>query len=118
MSSSDYAHTSISQPPPGVTPNFDHPQSRAFQAYIGMGVCIVFTAVLLALRIYIKLAMITHMWGWDDCESCKMITSSGTKSNRDVPDGIRTPQLFLTFSALTTGLLDVYDSVQCHPFFP
>lgn len=68
-------HTS-SLPPPGVTPNFDHPQSRTREAYIGIGVCLAVATVVVVLRIYIKLAFIAHMWGWDDCKSLEMNLSS------------------------------------------
>lgn len=63
----DYVDLPASAPPPGVVPNFDHPQSRALEAHVGMGICIGITFIVVILRIYVKLA-ITHMWGWDDCE--------------------------------------------------
>ena len=61
----------VSPPPPGVTPNYHDPQSRTIEAHIGMGVCIGIAAVLVVLRIYIKLAVKTQTWGWDDCESSR-----------------------------------------------
>ena len=81
MAPSDYANLPVGAPPPGVVPNFDHPQSRATEAYIAMGICIGLTLVVVVLRIYVKLA-VTHMWGWDDCESgemaiCLMLTVAG-----------------------------------------
>lgn len=71
MDPSYYANLPASAPPPGVIPNLDHPQSRAIEAHIGMGICIGVTLVFVVLRMYVKLA-ITHMWGWDDCESFEM----------------------------------------------
>lgn len=65
MSFPDYFNMPAGKPPPGVTPNFDHPQSRAIAAHIGMGICIGITSVLIILRVYVKLA-ITKFWGWDD----------------------------------------------------
>lgn len=67
MDPSSYANLPAGPPPPGVVPNFDHPQSRAIDVYVGMGVCIGITSILIILRVYVKLA-VTHMWGWDDCE--------------------------------------------------
>ena len=90
MDSSYYAALLVSPPPPGVTPNFDHPQSRTIEAHIGMGICIGIAAIFVVLRIYIKLAVIAHMWGWDDCESFNMVTCPHTKGSRGLPDGICT----------------------------
>lgn len=64
-----YANLPAGIPPPGVTANLDHPESRAIEAHIGMGVCIGVTLVFLLLRIYVKLA-VAHMWGWDDGRCC------------------------------------------------
>jgi hypothetical protein len=60
-------NTPARAPPPGVTSNFDNPQSRAMAAHIGMGICIGITSVLIILRVYVKLA-VTKLWGWDDCK--------------------------------------------------
>jgi hypothetical protein len=55
--------------PPGVTPNFDNPESRAYQAIIASVVCPVIALVFLLLRLYTKRYIICklHM---DDCKSC------------------------------------------------
>ena len=66
--SSRYADFPAGAPPPGVIPDFDHPQSRAFEGHIGMGMCMGITLVFVTLRFYAKLA-VNHMCGWDDCES-------------------------------------------------
>lgn len=75
MDPSYYANLPAGSPPPGVIPNFDHPQSRAFEVHTGMGICIGVTSVLVLLRVYVKLA-VTHMWGWDDCESSEAVYGS------------------------------------------
>ena len=71
MDSSYYANLPAGTPPAGVIPNFDHPHSRAFEVRTGMGICIGITSVLVLLRVYVKLA-VTHLWGWDDCESIEV----------------------------------------------
>jgi hypothetical protein len=68
----DYVELPAAAPPPGVLPNFAHPQSRALEAHVGMGICIGITLIMVMLRIYVKLA-ITHFWGWDDCEDVDSI---------------------------------------------
>ena len=116
LDSSYYASLLVSPPPPGVTPNFQHPQSRTIEAYVGMGICIGITAVLMFLRIYIKLAGMTHAWGWDDCESFKMDTCPHANGSRGLPDGICTLLLSLTISALTVVILGVHHRSQCRIF--
>lgn len=69
--SSYYANLPAGAPPPGVISNFDHAESRAIEAYIGMGICIGVTLIFVTLRVYVKLA-ITHHWGWDDCKFFNM----------------------------------------------
>ena len=87
MSPMDYANLPAGPPPPGVMPNFAHPQSRAYQAHIGMGVCIGVTSIFVVLRMYVKLA-VTHKWGWDDCESFARAAGSSVNGSRGLPDGI------------------------------
>lgn len=53
--------------PPGVIPNFDHPQSRVIDLRVGFPLCLGIALVFVILRLYVKLA-ITRMWGCDDCE--------------------------------------------------
>jgi hypothetical protein len=103
----DYFNIPARPPPPGVTSNFDHPQSRAIAAHIGMGICIGITSVLIILRVYVKLT-VTKLWGWDDCKGChtaSLFRSFGSyfwllTASRDMPDGIRK-----TFVHVTTELL-------------
>ncbi|KAL8641176.1 MAG: hypothetical protein Q9228_001992 [Teloschistes exilis] len=47
--------TPFRAPPPGVTPNFDHPNSNASRAYITAGVCIPIIVLFASLRIYSNL---------------------------------------------------------------
>lgn len=70
MDPSYYANLPAGPPPAGVVPNLDHPQSRASQAYIAMGLFIAVDLVFVILRVYVKVA-VTHNLGWDDCESCE-----------------------------------------------
>ena len=52
-------------PPPGVTPNFAHPESRGPTLVAVGGVMIALIATLLANRIYTK-AKIVRKFSWDD----------------------------------------------------
>ena len=63
-----HANLPAGSSPPGVVPNLNDPQSRAMDAYIGMGICIGVTSVFVVLRMYVKLG-VTKSWGWDDCWS-------------------------------------------------
>lgn len=67
MDWSYYANLPAGKPPPGVTPNFDHPQSQTARYYIGEGICLGFAFVFVSLRVYVKLT-ITRAWGKDDGE--------------------------------------------------
>lgn len=44
MISSDYANLP-GIPPPGVIPNFEHPQNRVTVEYVGVGICLGFALV-------------------------------------------------------------------------
>lgn len=88
-----YANLPAESPPPGVIQNLDHPQSRAFEARVAMSVCIGITTVLVVLRMYVKLA-ITHMLGWEDCETIGLAFSiSPADRNRGLPARIRKSML-------------------------
>ena len=67
MDASSYANLPLAAPPPGVVPNFNNPQSRAYQLHIGMAVCIGITSVFVLLRIYAR-AFVQRTWGWEDRE--------------------------------------------------
>lgn len=54
-----------SEPPPGVTPNFAHPQNRGPILVAVGGLMIAFMMVLLANRMYTK-ASIVRKFSWDD----------------------------------------------------
>ena len=72
MDPSYYANLPVGAPPPGVVSNFDHPSTRATEVRITMGICLGITSVFIVLRLYVKI-LITHMWGWDDCEFLEMV---------------------------------------------
>ena len=61
----DYANLPAGSPPPGVLPNFEHPDSRATEVYVAIGICMSITLIFIILRLYVKLC-VTHLWGWDD----------------------------------------------------
>lgn len=67
MNFSDYANLPADKPPPGVIPNFDHPQSRAIIEYIGVSICLGVALIFVSLRTYVRLAL-RPAWGWDDGE--------------------------------------------------
>lgn len=56
----------ILPPPPGVTPNFDHPISHAHSMLVASIVCPILAAVFVAARCSSK--AVAKTWGWDDCE--------------------------------------------------
>ena len=58
----------LSPPPPGVTSNFAHPQSRASAIYTAAGICLPIILIFAALRFYAK-ATIMKRIRWDDGES-------------------------------------------------
>lgn len=75
-------------PPLGLTSNFGHPPSQAIEAYVGMGVCVGSALLFVFMRLYVK-AIVTHQWGWDDCESLDDLILIEAYSDRDLPYGIR-----------------------------
>ena len=118
MDPSYYGNLPAGVPPPGVVPNLDDPQSRAIDAYIGMGICIGITSVLVLLRVYVKLA-ITHLWGWDDCEFFDMISHStltfvGACLMGFVSRGPRHP---ISYS-LMMAMLGPNRRARCRVFYP
>lgn len=107
MDISDYANLPAGAPPPGVMPNFDHPATRAIEAHIGMGICIGVTLVFVVLRLYVKLA-ITHMWGWDDCESFESfhrLFAENANGDRCLYIGIRKVFAHLVIAVTLTVLI-------------
>ena len=67
MSPVDYTNLPAISPPAGIVPDFEHGETRAKEAYIGMGICLGISLIFMLLRFYVKL-YITHLWGWDDGE--------------------------------------------------
>ena len=57
----------LAPPPPGVTPNFDHPTSLGYRVAIALVVCFVLATYVLLLRLYTRY-FITHITGADDCK--------------------------------------------------
>ena len=54
-------------PPPGVTPNFENPESVSGQAHLVFVMCLVFSTLFVMLRMFTRLILFkTH--GWEDCE--------------------------------------------------
>ena len=64
----EYANLPAGAPPPGIQTNFLNPPSRAYEAHIGMGICIGISSVFLGLRIYVK-STISRNWHIEDCKS-------------------------------------------------
>ncbi len=55
-------------PPPGVAPNFNNPESR-MQGLVVTAVCFtVIAGICVCLRMYTRI-FLTRSVGWDDCES-------------------------------------------------
>jgi hypothetical protein len=54
-------------PPPGVTSNFDSPESLSQQLRIGTGIVVPITTIFVFLRIYVRI-WIRKAWVLEDCE--------------------------------------------------
>lgn len=54
-------------PPPGVTPNLEHPVSHGRYLSIGSVVCVVLAGLFVIARLYVKL-FLSRAPGWDDGE--------------------------------------------------
>jgi hypothetical protein len=67
MAPSSAAIVGLAPPPPGVTPNFVHPESIAYHITITLAVCLVLCTCVLLLRLYTRY-FITRMLGVDDCK--------------------------------------------------
>ncbi|KAL8713518.1 MAG: hypothetical protein Q9220_002380 [cf. Caloplaca sp. 1 TL-2023] len=52
-------------PPPGVTPDFAHPTSRAYELHVVAGICIPIIVFFAAVRFYAKFSILRR-WTWDD----------------------------------------------------
>jgi hypothetical protein len=55
----------MSEPPPGHTPNFINPESRAWVAQTVIVLGVAFVVMFVALRIYQR-GFVTRSFGWDD----------------------------------------------------
>jgi hypothetical protein len=93
-----YANLPTGAPPPSLIPNFDHPESRAVDAHVGIGGCIGITLVFVVLRLYVKMAS-TQLLGWDDCKSAGVFRNAfNAKRSSCMHTGIRTSFAQLPFS--------------------
>jgi hypothetical protein len=54
-------------PPPGVIPNFEHPESRGNQVVVTIAVLLPLATLVLSLRLYTR-RMIVRTMGSDDCK--------------------------------------------------
>jgi hypothetical protein len=54
-------------PPPGVIPNFEHPESRRNRNVVAMAILLPLATLVLALRLYIRRVIVRSM-GSDDCK--------------------------------------------------
>lgn len=54
-------------PPPGVTPDFDHPISIAYRLVITIAICLSTSTIAVIFRLYTK-CFIVHIIGVDDCK--------------------------------------------------
>ncbi len=54
-------------PPPGVTPNFEHPASQGHYLSLTSVVCVVIAAIFVFARLWVKL-VVSRAPGWDDGE--------------------------------------------------
>lgn len=52
-------------PPPGVTPNFTHPDSKGPELVVGGGVLLAIMMISITIRVYTKLHII-NKFSWDD----------------------------------------------------
>lgn len=49
-----YEELPISEAPPGVVPDFVHPESQAYQVYIMSGVCLFLLLTVATIRVHVK----------------------------------------------------------------
>jgi hypothetical protein len=67
MAPNSAAIVGLARPPPGVTPNFAHPESRGYRITLTLIVCLVLCTGVVLLRLYTRY-FITRMVGADDCK--------------------------------------------------
>ena len=67
MAPNSAAIVGLRPPPPGVTPNFAHPESRGYRISITLVVCLVLCTGVVLVRLYTRY-FITRMIGADDCK--------------------------------------------------
>jgi hypothetical protein len=56
-----------SPPPPGVIPDFEHPESVGYRVVIATAILLPLTTVVVCLRIYTRVKIVSYM-GSDDCK--------------------------------------------------
>lgn len=73
----------LSPPPPGVTPNFDHPESIGYRLAITLAVFLVLATCVLLLRLYTRYFII-NIIGADDCKQYNSWKKSLRANNTDI----------------------------------
>jgi hypothetical protein len=73
----------LAPPPPGVTANFDHPESIGYRLAIALAVCLVLATCVLLLRLYTRYFII-HIIGADDCKQYNSRKKSLDANNTDI----------------------------------
>jgi len=59
----------IAPPPPGVIPNYEHPESNGGMYMAGTLITLSFAFIFVGLRITTKISMTGRKLGWDDGET-------------------------------------------------
>ena len=59
--------TPLQTPPPGVVPNFAHPEDRTYQIYVAAAVCLPTMLIFASLRLWAKVFIIRAKTR-DDCK--------------------------------------------------
>lgn len=62
----DPSKVPLQSPPAGVIPNFAHPESRCWQAYLTAALCLTLAISFVVLRVYSKF-VVTRLRTADDC---------------------------------------------------
>lgn len=57
----------LGPPPPGVTPNYAHPRSWAWETYFTVSICLSFLIPFVLMRLYSR-KVVTRSMGIDDCK--------------------------------------------------
>ena len=77
----------LAPPPPGVVPDFAHPQSRSYQTFVVAGIFIALSLSFTITRIYAKFVVIKSRT-WDDCMSLFLRIGPGFFNNLSLDVGV------------------------------